>query len=58
MYELNVQEIDFVAGGRPRATLDRPTPGDSDWGQRANDMAAMLNDFGDWLGGKIWDWVH
>jgi hypothetical protein len=58
MYELNMQEVDFVAGGAPSGTLSRPTRGESDWGQRTNDIAGMLNDFGSWLGIKVYNMVH
>jgi hypothetical protein len=71
MYELTMQEVDFVAGGidknlpmvatpspSPSPSLDRPTPGESEWGKMVNDVAAAATAFGSWLGGKIYDLTH
>ncbi len=60
MQELTIEEVLMVsgAGNAQSGTLVRPTPGESEWGRRINDIAAAANAFGGWLGCKIWDLTH
>jgi hypothetical protein len=59
MHELTTKELDIIAGGRiNEASLRQPTPATSELGKQVNDIAAMLNDFGGWLGRSVYDWTH
>ncbi|NVD73589.1 hypothetical protein HUX88_24060 [Duganella sp. BJB1802] len=59
MIELNLNEMEVVTGGIVSGTLRQPIANaTSEWGRMVNDGAAMVNDFGHWLGGSIYDWTH
>lgn len=62
MRELNLNEVSFVFGGMiaaPGGSLAHPiNNAESEYGKMINDAAGALNDFGSWLGGKIYDWTH
>lgn len=56
MQVLNSVEINEVSGG---GTLHDPiTNPQSEWGRFINDIAGMINEFGSWLGGEIYDLTH
>jgi len=56
MQSLDAVEIDEVSGG---GTLHDPiTNPQSEIGKLINDIAGMLNEFGSWLGGEIYDLTH
>ncbi len=56
MRELNVNEIPAVGGA---GTLAEPiTDPQSEFGKAVNDVAGALNEFGQWLGGWLWEKVN
>lgn len=56
MRELTCAEIDKVAGA---GTLHDPiTNPKSELGKAIDDIAGGLNEFGSWLGGKLYDMTH
>jgi len=62
MQELSIFEVGYVSGGaecKETASLRNPIPcADTDTAKLVNSVARGLNDFGGWLGRKLYDATH